>query len=386
MKHTTAAIAALLTTTTAATAGGIDRIGNNYSLLFQDGNYAELSFAAVHPTVEGSYPGALGGGTSGDMADDFGAPSFSLRTQINDQISLSFFWNKPFGANSTYRDGFYSGLTADWDSKGHAVVLKYDFNESFSVYGGARQVISRASITIPDQMIRAGLGQAAAAGNAPAGVLATSAPAGTLAYSARTDSDTRVGMIAGVAYERPEIALRVALTYEQGLTHEFSTNEILPAAGLSLDSTMDVEMPDTWTLDFQTGIAPKTLLFGSVRHAEWSVWEIRTTGYEQLFDDVVTSIDDDVTTYRVGVGRQVTEDLSLFARVTFEEQQGGFASRLSPTDGTRGIGIGGTYVMGNSRITLGIDYQQLGNAVTEDGTTFDGGDSLALGMTFGTAF
>ena len=97
--------AALLMTTTAASASGIDRNLTNYGLLFETGNYAELSYANVSPSVSGTYgptATALGGGaTSTDvMSKDFETLSGSVKYDLTDKLALGLFSNQPFGANA----------------------------------------------------------------------------------------------------------------------------------------------------------------------------------------------------------------------------------------------------------------------------------------------
>ena len=205
-------------------------------------------------------------------------------------------------------------------------------------------------------------------------------------YSASTDASRETSYILGAAYERPEIALRVALTYETGYTHEFAGTELL--APLSLDATADfeIEMPQSVTLDFQTGVAADTLVFGSIRWAEWSVWEVRPTGYEGLTSNRVTGIDDDVTTLRLGVGRKINDDLSVFARVTYEDGNGGEASRLSPTDGSTAFGFGGSYTYNNVKFTGGLEYVTLGDATDGSGVEFADNSAIAVGLTVGYQF
>ena len=48
------------------------------------------------------------------------------------------------------------------------------------------------------------------------------------------------------------------------------------------------------------------------------------------------------TFIQLGFGRKNNDNLSLFARVGHEAATGGVASRLSPTDGMQGIGVGGS--------------------------------------------
>ena len=55
---------------------------------------------------------------------------------------------------------------------------------------------------------------------------------------------------------------------------------------------------------------------------------------------------------------------------------GGVASRLAPTDGSKSIGIGGSYTKDNMKISGGVSYAWIGDAQTEApapypaGTTF----------------
>ncbi|QQA44838.1 outer membrane protein transport protein [Pelagovum pacificum] len=376
-----AAMAALLATTSLAHAGGIDRLRTPLGLLFEDGSGANLTLSYGTPDVSGTYGPALGGGSTGDMAGSFINYSFTLKTQLNDRIGLMFTSFSPYGANADYMQGPYTGLSADWDADGSTILASYRLNPNFIFYGGARITTSQAEITIPDTLIRGGLAAAGAAGNATAGAAAAAAPAGSLAYSATTEKNGGTSYIAGAAYERPDIALRVGLTYESGYTHEFETVETLPGLGVSASSVTEIDMPSVVTLDFQTGVAADTLVFGSIRHATWSDWHVRPQAYDALFGEEITGFDNDVTTYQVGVGRQFSDALSGFARVTYEAADGETASRLAPTDGTRGIGVGMSYDAGGAEFTMGVEYQKLGDATDASGTEFE--DNDALGVSFG---
>ena len=362
MKNILSTGSALLLTTTIASAGGLDRGGNAYSVLFEDGNYAQLSFSLANPKVSGDYAAGLGGGSTENMAEGFTSVGAALKYEINDQFDVAVFLNQPYGANASYEAGTYTGLSAEWKSTQIAAVLKYQINENVSVYGGIRSVESKAEIEIPALLFPFG-------------------------YSAETNSDRQTSYIAGAAYEMPEIALRVALTYESGFTHEFSTTETAAALGGVVEAEMEVEMPESLTLDFQTGVAEDTLLFGSIRYAEWSVWEVRPVGYEgATMGQAVTGLDNDVMTYRVGLGRRLNDDLSVFGRVTYEKSNGGVASRLAPTDGTTSIGFGGTYNYDGVEFTGGIEYSMLGDAEDGSATDFSGNSALGVGLSVGFSF
>lgn len=363
MKNTLTAGAALLLSTGIATAGGIDRSGSSYSILFEEGNYAQLSFSSVTPEVSGDYAVPLGGGSTENMAKGYFTFGGALKYGVTEEIDLALFINQPYGANAEYTDGPYTGLEADWASTQVAALAKYQATDAVSVYGGIRAIQSQATIGIPATLT------------------------GAVPYEAETESNTQIGYVLGAAYEMPEIALRVALTYESGVTHDFDISENFVGAPFEADGSTDIEMPQSIALDFQTGVAANTLVFGTIRWAEWSVWEVRPELFETVSGgERVTGIDDDVFTYRIGVGQRINEDISVFARVTYEEGSGGEASRLAPTDGSTSIGLGGSYNLDDIEISGGLEYAMLGDATDGSGTEFEDNTALGLGINVGFSF
>lgn len=389
LKGILAAGTALVLCASAAQAGGIDRSRLPYAAMFEEGTYVELGFSAVNPNVSGAYvpPASALGASSGNMAESSTSLSLGLKTDINDKLSVGLFVNQPYGADANYTAGFYNGLEAHWSSDQVTALVKYDVGNGVSVYGGAKHVTSQARISIPDRMTRAGM--AAAGGSAAA--LAGAAPTGTLNYSATTEKDSQTALIVGAAYERPEIALRVGLTYEQGFTHSFATSETLPAfaatpLGGSRNSNTDIEMPRSITLDFQSGVAKDTLVFGMIKYSNWSVWEVRPSLYNAAFNSPVTAIDHDVMTYQLGLGRRLNDNLSVFGRITYEKSNGGIASRLAPTDGATSLGLGVTWRKDNLKVTGGVEYARVGDATDASGTRFTGNDAMGVGVQIGYSF
>jgi long-chain fatty acid transport protein len=361
MRNLLTSVGALALAATAANAGGIERSRLSYGLLYEDGNYAEFGLSQVSPEVVGTYPIAFGGGSTGDMANDYLSWSISYKHQFSDRLHMGLFINTPYGADAEYAQGIYTGLNATWESKQIAGVLRYEVTSSISVLGGLRYVMSEANIALP----------ALLAGGAP--------------YSA-TGKTADVGYIVGAAFEKPEIALRVALTYESGMTHDFPTTETWAPFGGALQTTTSIEIPQTLALDFQSGVAKDTLVFGSIRWSEWSQWSVSPPGWFGVTGQEVTGFDNDVMSYQLGVGRKLSDNLSVFARIGYEKANGGVASRLAPTDGTRSIGIGGSYKMDNVKITGGIEYAKVGDAVDGSGVVFAGNDALGFGLSVGFSF
>jgi long-subunit fatty acid transport protein len=277
--------------------------------------------------------------------------------------------------------------------------------------------VSQATIAIPDSLIRVRYGlaaeqlgaeaTAAAAGGdletasalrqqaTELGATALTTPANGLVYRAVTDSDRQTSYIVGAAYERPEIALRVALTYESGYKHSFESIESF--GGIPTEPmTTNIIMPDVYTLDFQSGVATDTLVFGSIRHATWSDWEVRPPVYGELIPAVpagsarVTFIASDTTTYRIGVGRKFTDAISGFARITYEAGDDNTLSRLSPTDGSIAYGFGGSYTNGAIKVTGGVEYITFGEGDDNENallaTNFADNDAVAVGLSVGYRF
>ena len=117
-----------------------------------------------------------------------------------------------------------------------------------------------------------------------------------------------------------DIALRVALTYYSETEHSHTSS-----AGVTPNT---INPPQSVNLDFQTGIAADTLLFGQIRWADWTNTRIVNDGVP------IVTYSEDVYTYTLGVGRKFSDSFSAAVSLGYEDAQGGIASRLAPTDGS----------------------------------------------------
>lgn len=273
MKKTLTGAAALMMGATPLLAGGIERAPQSLAALFEEGNYVELSFGGVDPTVEGT---DAAGFRTGDVAQGYGFAGLSYKHQFTPSFSGALIFEQPFGADIRYPT--QPGLLPDPSSEGSVLLGgtfarvesttftalgRYKFQNSFSVHGGIRG--SRAE---------AAVGLNGAAYGPVAG------------YDVELDSSTGVGWVGGVAWERPEIAARVSLTYNSKVDHDFDTVERGPLVDpdgpgpvpalplLEGTSTTTVSTPESWNLEFQTGVAADTLVFGSIRWVEWSAFRV----------------------------------------------------------------------------------------------------------------
>ncbi|MGG7646340.1 OmpP1/FadL family transporter [Rhodovulum sp. YNF3179] len=376
MKRLPVIMAALAASATAASAGGIDRSGQGIGVIFEEGNYAQLSFGSVTPDVSGTDVGFATGASSGDMTGDYTQFGAAYKHDFGNGFSAALIFDQPFGADVDYPAGtgyFAQATTAELDSNALTALVKYTTAQNFSVYGGLRYQTLSAKADIPFA-------------TAPAGVPFPGAP-----YSVNGERDGALGYLVGAAYERPDIALRVALTYNSPVEHELPTTESSVLGPTS--STTSIETPQSLNLDFQTGIAEDTLLFGSARWVEWSEFVIAPQAYQTFVRSPLISYDDDTITYSLGLGRRFNENWSGAVTLGYEPATGGYTGNLGPTDGFRSIGVGATYTRGNMKITGGVRYVDIGDAESEIASRniapagdFDDNHAVGVGLQVGFSF
>lgn len=374
-KITTAALAAASLTATGAFAGGIERTNQSPRVLFETGTYAELSFGLVEPTVSGvaSSVSPTPDAASGNMSPSFFQRSFAFKNDLNERISYAVIFDQPFGADVDYPAGtgyFAGGAVAELNTSAFTALFQYNANDNVSVYGGPRYQRFEAEAIVP---------------------FVTPSPGVTPPYEAVGEKDGGVGFVLGTAYEMPEIAMRVSLTYNSSIEHDLKTTES-SAVGAGNVSNTKIETPQSVNLEFQSGVAANTLVFGSVRWVDWSEFDISPNDYGILTSGgSLVSYDEDTITYTIGVGRAISETLSLTASVSFEESQGGFSANLGPTDGRTGITLGARYSVDNVTLTGGISYVDIGDAQTTLGggvaaSDFTGNSAIGAGVRVGYTF
>lgn len=242
-----------------AVAGGIERSNQSMAILFEEGNYLEFGASYTDPRVTGRENAGLGGNSSGNMSKSFWNLDLRFRGQINEQLSYAIIIDQPIGANLAYPTGTgyqLEGSKGTIRSTALTGVLRYEFGNGFSAYGGLRAVRTSGSVNLP-------------AAN----------------YKMSISPDTAYGYLVGVAYERPEIAARVSLTYNSAITHRFKATETSVVWGGDASTKFSTTIPESVHLEFQTGIMEDTLLFGGIRWVRWSKFDItpKTLRYRFTF-------------------------------------------------------------------------------------------------------
>lgn len=391
-----------------AMAGGLDRSGQPTTVIFEQGRYLEFSAGQIYANVDGIDPS---GARTGEGPEDYLNYSAAYKADINDTLSYAVILDQPYGSDTDYDTpgSLYNGLSSDLNALALTALMRYELSGGFSVYGGLKAQQVDATAAIPAGAFAASLARGLVengAGPIPAGAFgggdvptATGIilASGFQGYSVDASRDTSFGYVAGVAYERPEIALRVALTYHSAIEHENSTVEsgtaFIPTGANSGNSvaftnarsTTNTEFPDAINLDFQTGIAADTLIFGRIRWTDYSEFALAPAQYGAITGgQALSSYEDDAWSYQIGVGRRLNDNFSMAFSVSYEATgPSGDSTALSPANGRIGYTLGGTYTRENMKITAGISYTDLGDAVSPQLGSFRDNDALALGIKVG---
>jgi len=364
----------------AAFAGGVERSTQSVAILFEEGNYAELTFGSVEPSVTGVATPAYGGIESGNMSEDYTQSDFGVKFGVSEKVDVALVFDHPIGADVFYPKGAsapvpfgtdytFSGGNADLNSRAINVYLRYKLPNNFSLIAGIRQTTAGGTLGIPFFNN----------------------------YTLEVEDTSKIGYTAGFAWEKPEIAARVALTYNSSTTHkpnavENSDGGPIPTFPNFDDFTnqFEVEIPQSVNLEFRTGIAQDTLLFGSIRWVDWTAFEITPVGFGTAVGSLVDYKDDRVT-YNLGIGRRLNETWAIGGTVGYEETLGGFSGNLGPTDGFKSLGVGATYTNGKIKVSGGVRKVEIGDAKTRGPlggqlASFKDNSAFAWGFKIGYSF
>lgn len=366
MKKALLQACALCVGATGVQAGGLDRSGQGVNILFEQGSVVQARLGYAIPDVSGE----LNGTDSGNVTENFFTPGLAYKTSLTETLDFAIVYDQPFGADVSYSPEYFLSqnpvpggrtdvLRAEADIDAITALLRYKFDGGFSAIGGIRVQRLDANVAVPR-----------AAG-----------------YQIDTDAEVDFGYVVGVAWERPEIAARVALTYNSKIKHSLSQTESFnppQAAGtglvLSSDSTTDVETPQSVNLDFQTGVAPRTLVFGTIRWVDWPQTVYNPPVFETITGNNLVDYESPYWTFTLGLGRQFTEQFAGAVTVGYENSTDDLVSDLGPTDGFWSVGVGGTYTLDKAEFSGGIRYTDIGDATTNNGARFTGNSAWAVGL------
>jgi len=317
-------------------AGGFDRSGQDTSIILKEGNLLEVLSVSVNPKVTGKYGAAIGGGDTGETLPNYSYTTMAFKTDISDEVSMAVIQDSPYGAHVGWTSGTvgssYSGINAEIKSSATTILGSYDVADNVSVYGGLKS--QSVSATVANPLVNG--------------------------YTLTTNTDSSMGYLIGAAIQKPEIAMRVALTYHAKIKHDLAAIEAFGASAYP-SAPLSLYTPEAFNLDFQTGVAANTLLFGSVRFAKWKQFIVSPTVYVGAVGKPLKEFTQNPTTYSIGLGRKFTDQWSGAVTYGTESAEGVEGGPMGPTDGYSKLGLGVTYTGDKATVTLGVQKVDLGD-------------------------
>jgi long-subunit fatty acid transport protein len=276
------------------------------------------------------------------MYPDYSANTLALKMEVNDKLSIGFADYLSAAILVDYRNagasGYPSGYSpafVDLEIRSQLLAAKYQVNDNVSILGGLKH--SKTS-------------------NATANVLAN--PAGVLTIPSASDS----ALALGLAYEKPEIALRVSALYQSETKFKLPMTSSLYPGGVADGKA---GLPSSMTLRFQSGIAPDTLLFGSIHRGNWakSQVEFETDASLAASANTLAARSSFTTTsaYTLGLGRKLSEKYAVSATYGWEKGSAVGTSLLSTTGGKKSLSLGGKYTTGPLALSVGYSRVKFGD-------------------------
>ena len=189
-------------------------------------------------------------------------------------------------------------------------------------------------------------------------------------YDASIARNTDYGWMAGIAYLKPEIALKAALTYRSEIDHDVTMTENLPALGaIGVSNEITITTPKSVNLDFQTGINPTTLLTAKARWVPWSDFAIKPKVFNAAAiasgngDLNLVDYSKDAWTAEVGLGKKLSPQLAISGAVGYDSGAGNPITSLGPVEGNWNVGLGAKYNLTPEwAVSGGVKYLMFGDA------------------------
>lgn len=315
-----ACVGAIAISATSAHSGGWETGRLDSGILYKDGNYVESSFGSLNYSINGTTQS----GVTHGMAKDQNRMSVSGKLAIGGfDIGLTSFSS---GAIQMDGQSTAAGLSvvpsADVKVYTQALMVRYKLNDNFSVIGGARQVNLKASSVE------------------------------TIAATYNVDATKKTGALYGLAYERPDIALRLEVLRSERLS--------MPLTGGATVASGTLVVPEATTVNFQTGIAKDTLLMASAHKVSWGEGQITVLGPVPQLN--IGSAFADTTSYSLGLGRKLSEATSASLTYSWEKGAGATStSAFTMSNGSQTLSAGVSHKIGAMTISAGLSYTKAGD-------------------------
>lgn len=406
----------------AAQAAGLDRSTQPSWGFTQDGTFAYIERITIDPSITGKDNAATTpspttseeGRDINNMALNYDFINYGAKADVNDKVSVGVFFDQPWGAdveftgNNNFVNGTEQAALAAKAAKAAAAkaaaaayqadptnqILAYTAQQAGAAYNIASNVAQH-----PNEGTNASVDSKNFTGLV--GVkfgeknnwqvyggpvlqklegevhLRGTAYNSTQGYDGIFAQSNGYGWMAGLAYSKPEIALKAALTYRSEIDHDTVAYEYMPATGESGSYDMTITTPKSVNVDFQTGLNPTTLLTAKLRWVPWSDFSIKPPLYnattkkavgadfKPLYPNGLNLIDysDDGWAAEVGLGKKLNNQWAVSGSVGWDSGAGGPITTLGPVEGHWNVGLGAKYnVTPEVAVSAGVKYLMFGDA------------------------
>lgn len=355
-----------------ANAGGFENARLDTAFMYEEGNLVSFGSVRKDFSVNGS-----AFGTTKSLIGDRNASNLFAKYQVNDKLSLGLTAYDSGTVHINYQGAGGSasvnafGPKVDLESDSIALLTRYSFSDSFSATAGIRYDeydVSNADIfrlTIANAVTKA---TAEARGRTLATANSSDQLAGqqaaTNATSPVVNSDSDIVPVLALSYEKPEIALRVELLYQGKSSVAMTSTCGMASVQARCTDKSSGGLAQYTTLNFQTGIAENTLLFGSIHKGKWSASQLSVADTEStlLGQSGPTSAFKDSTEYSLGLGRKFTDNVSGSISYNWEPEGSSTTTSLfTVNNGYKGVSLGVKYAVENFEIAAGYNYTKLGD-------------------------
>lgn len=319
-----------------ALAGGFESNALSTSFLYEEvgenNGFASVSYGSRSYDITGTVYAP-----TGSAVKDQNSSNMSFKYEVTDSLAVGFSNYNQGSIQLDYSGAGSAGAAAlpvvDLTIDARVLMAKYSLNDNFNFMAGVKQTVVK---------------------DATANIFQS----GGLPLSTITGG-SEIGYVYGAAYTNDEIAMRVELTVETSTDFSLATANAGAGNGTTTGST-----PDYLNLYVQSGIAKDTLMYGSVRTANWAENQL----YVHPHGGNATSSFTDSETYSLGLGRKISDEFSASVTLSGEPAGSSFSTTpLTITNGYMGITLGGKYTNGNISVSGGYNYTQVGDVQLTSG-------------------
>lgn len=405
-------------------AAAFDKTGQSVSAFLQSGNYFEANLGVSDAEVKGVESGTNPSHHSiSDIAKTDYRQTAALKLQLTPQYSFGLLYDQPFGADTEYTgvNGFVAtpkdmvmlpGITtstladatsghvskgntkAQLDIQNFSLIAGYQPNKNWNFFAGPVYQTFKSNVSLRGNVYSLYNG-----------------------YDFKSKTVGDWGWLAGLAYQIPEKSTKISLTYRSVITHHVNATENVPLVDMlttqqgrdlvsqHLDYMISIgqmtvqkknylnqiiselphsdvaaetkfKSPDSVNLEFQTGLRPRTSLFGSLRWVNWSDFGLQPYRFGEISKvlgglstparpdgfDLVRYLDDQWT-LNLGIGQSFSPKWLGSISVGWDSGAGEKVSTAGPVKGYYNLGIGAQYSPSPQYfISSGIKYYWLGDA------------------------